>query len=437
MLPSWKFLTDGGLLSPNGSTVNLRLLGIKSVGGGVRVYGHFSRVAKKLTPIAKESTMRKFTLAALMLCLFALAALDQSNTGNLVGSIVDPSGSVVAGATITVTDEATGKTRTVQGSGEGTFNVPQLEVGTYTVKVHAAGFKSFTATKVKIDIGKDYSLNVPLEPGGVEENVTVVAGAYVINATSAELSTTVAQRQIQDLPLNGRNPLALIGLQAGAASNGATSTTINGQQSSFTNITRDGINIQDNFIRSNATDFSPDRPNVDDVGEFTITTQNADASKGYGASQVELVTPRGSSEFHGAGFIYNRNSKFTANTFNNNRTNVAKPFLNRNQFGGRLGGPLALPRFGEGGPALTHGKAFFFGSYEGFRLRQSSSQTRTILTPSARQGIFTYVAGGQTRTVNVLQLAGVTPDPVVASRILSILPTAGNNTAVGDQRNTT
>lgn len=381
--------------------------------------------------------MRRFTSAALMLCLFALSALAQSNTGNLVGSVVDPSGSVVAGASIVVTDEATGKTRTVQGSGEGTFTVPQLEVGTYTVKVTAPGFKTFTATKVKIDVSKDYSLNVPLEPGGVEENVTVVAGADVVNATSAELNTTVGQRQIQELPLNGRNPLALIGLQAGTASNGATDTVINGQQSSFTNITRDGVNIQDNFIRANATDFSPDRPNVDDVGEFTITTQNADASKGYGASQVELVTPRGSSEFHGAGFIYNRNSKFSANNFFNNRNGVALPFLNRNQFGGRLGGPLVLPHFGEGGPAVVHNKAFFFGSYEGFRLRQSTSVTRTILTPSARAGTFTYVVNGQTRTANVLQLAGVAADPVIASRILANVPTAGNNSSVGDQRNTT
>ncbi|HEY0728288.1 MAG TPA: hypothetical protein VGD38_09480, partial [Pyrinomonadaceae bacterium] len=174
------------------------------------------------------------------------------------------------------------------------------------------------------------------------------------------------------------------------------------------NITRDGINIQDNFIRSNATDFVPDRPHVDDVSEFTITTQNAGAEKGYGSSQVELVTPRGAQDFHGALFIYNRNSEFAANTFFNNATGVERPFLNRNQFGGRFSGPLPLPRFGEGGPALYHGKGFFFGSYEGFRLRESTSVTRTILLPSARQGIFSYVdAAGVTRQLNVLNAAGV------------------------------
>ena len=382
--------------------------------------------------------MRKFMLAALVLCLSAMTALAQSATGDLVGSVVDQSGGAVAGASVTVTDNATGRTRTLQASGEGTFSVPQLEVGTYTVKVTAQGYKTFTATDLKIDISKQYSLTATLEPGQVEESVTVVAGADVVNATSAELNTTVGQRQIQELPLNGRNPLALIGLQAGVASNGATNTTINGQQSSFTNITRDGLNIQDNFIRANATDFVPDRPNVDDVGEFNVTTQNADASRGYGASQVELVTPRGSSEFHGAAFIYNRNSLFAANTFFLNRAGVQRPFLNRNQFGGRLSGPLPLPRFGEGGPSTYRDKGFFFGSYEGFRLRQSTQTSRLILTPEARSGIFRYRdTAGNVRSVNILNLAGLTADPTIANRIIANMPTAGNDPTAGDALNTT
>jgi hypothetical protein len=382
--------------------------------------------------------MRRFTLTTLALFMMAASVMGQSSFGRLVGSVVDPSGASVAGATVNVTDAATGRVVTVQAGGDGTFSLGQLPVGTYTVTVTASGFKTFSATQVKIDVARDYSLNVTLEAGGVEETVTVVAGADVLNATNAELSNTVGTRQIQELPLNGRNPLSLISLQPGTASNGATNTVINGQQSSFTNITRDGLNVQDNFIRANATDFVPDRPNVDDVGEFTITTQNADPAQGYGASQIQLVTPRGTSEFHGSAFIYNRNSKFAANTFFNNRNNVSRPFLNRNQFGGRLGGPLPLPRFGEGGPSLYRNKGFFFGSYEGFRLRQSTSANRTILLPSARQGIFTYTDNaGVRRTINVLQTAGVAADPLIASRILANIPTAGNNTSLGDQLNTT
>lgn len=386
----------------------------------------------------------RFSMAVLTLCLFAASAFAQSNQGSLVGTVVDQQGAVVSGATVVVTDNATGKERTAETSGEGTFILPQLEVGVYTVKITASGFKSYTATELKIDVAKAYTLNAALEPGGITENVTVVAGADIINSADATLSTTVNQRQIVELPLNGRNPLALILLQAGTSSNSAQNTTINGQRSSFTNITRDGINVQDNFIRANAVDFIPDRANVDDTGEFTIITQNAGAEAGYGSSQVQLVTPRGSSEFHGALYLYNRASHFASNTFFNNFSGVRRPFLNRNQYGGKFSGPFPLPRFGEGGASTWKNKAFFYGAYEGFRLRQSTSANRTILLPNARLGLFTYRdTSGVTRTINLLggnfaATTGVSAiDPTIASRILGALPTAGNNASIGDQLNTT
>src|SRR5215813_1308396 len=282
--------------------------------------------------------MKRFCVVLGLTCVFAVTAFAQSNTGSLTGTVSDASG-VIPNATITVTDNRTGRERTAQSSGEGTFSFTLLEVGLYTVKVSSAGHKGYTATDVKIDVGVQYSLNPTLEAGNVSESVTVVAGAEIINSTTGELSTTVSQRQVVELPLNGRNPLGLINLQAGTSSNGSTNMTINGQRSSFTNITRDGINVQDNFIRANAVDFVPDRPNVDDTGEFTIVTQNAGAEAGFGSSQVQLVTPRGSNEFHGAGFLYNRNSKFSANTYFNNalgrdangNPKAPLPFLNRNQ----------------------------------------------------------------------------------------------------------
>jgi hypothetical protein len=386
----------------------------------------------------------RFILAVLTLCLFAASAFAQSNAGSLNGTVVDQSGAVVANATVVITDNGTNKERTLQTSGEGTFTVPQLEVGTYTVKITAAGFKSYTATQLKIDVAQPYTLNVALEPGGVTENVTVVAGTDIINSADAQLSTTVSQRQIVELPLNGRNPLSLILLQAGTSSNSAQNTTINGQRSSFTNITRDGINVQDNFIRANAVDFIPDRANVDDTGEFTIITQNAGAEAGYGASQVQLVTPRGTSDFHGALYLYNRASHFASNTFFNNFSAVRRPFLNRNQYGGKISGPFPLPRFGEGGASTWKNKAFFYGAYEGFRLRQSTSANRTILLPNARLGLLTYRdVSGVNRTVNIFggtfgATTGVTAiDPIISARILGALPTAGNNASIGDQLNTT
>src|SRR6185295_18598134 len=216
-------------------------------------------------------------------------------------------------------------------------------------------------------------------------------------------------------------------------------------------------NIQDNLIRANASSFTQIAISTDDVAEFTLTTQNASADQGFGASQVQLVTPRGSNEFHGALFTYNRNSYFGANTFFNNAAGsysatdplvVAglkqagekknpKTFRNFNQFGGKVSGPV------------LKNKLFFFFNYEGQRDRVSQSSLRTVLTPSARQGLFTYIDnGGVTRQVNLFALgianvpgAGVPPvptsvNPLIQSRFLANIP-AGNSIEAGDQRNTT
>jgi hypothetical protein len=422
--------------------------------------------------------MRKFMLAGLALCLLAVSAFAQTTTGRLVGTVSSPDG-VLPGATVVVKDNQTGKELTVAAKEDGTFTFPQLESGTYTVTVTAQGFKTFVANELKIDVGREYSLNPTLEVGGVSETVTVTAGADIINATSPTLSNTVSPQQIRELPLVARNPLNLINLQAGTTpSVGFQGTSINGMRTTMTNITRDGINIQDAFIRTNATDFAPGRPSVDDTGEFTISTGLADADSGYGGAQVRLVTPRGESHVHGALFAYNRNSHFAANTFFNNRAGSfgptsptvlqgraragdpisPRPFRNRNQFGGRLAGPLWLPHFGEGGSHLIKNKAFFFFNAEGLRDPVTSVATRTILTPSARAGTFTFnatctaatcpagVTPGQTRTVSILSFARslfptgnipATTDPVVQERILAGVPDAGNRTDIGDQLNTT
>jgi hypothetical protein len=375
----------------------------------------------------KKVTMLFTLVVFLMVYGLPIAALAQSNTGALSGTVSGPDG-VIPGAKVVITDTQTGKERITTTTGEGTFSVPQLDAGEYTVKVTAPGFKTYTATNVKIDVSKQYELKIGLEVGAVEETVTVTAGEELINTVSGEIGKTVNQRQIQELPLNGRNPLALVGLQAGTSQNGGQVTVINGQQSSFTNITRDGINIQDNFIRSNAVDFVPDRPNVDDTGEFTIVTQNAGAELGYGASQIQLVTPRGSNSFHGAAFLYNRNSKLAANDYFRNANKQSRPFLNRNQIGGKASGPIIKD------------KLFFFGSFEAFRLRQSTANPSnlTILLPQAREGLFTYLDNANVRrTVNVLSIANVGADAGIRSRFLDKIPTSGNTTAVGDQLNTT
>ncbi|MDX6384311.1 MAG: hypothetical protein QOK48_1884, partial [Blastocatellia bacterium] len=383
---------------------------------------------------------------ALVLCLSTSAVLSQSNTGRLVGTVSDASG-VIPGATVVVRDTKTGKEKTVTASGDGSYSVAQLEPGTYSVTVTATGHKTFSASDAKIDVGRDYTLNPMLEVGAITESVTVTAGADVINSANAELSNTVSPRQIQELPLNGRNPLGLIALQAGTASNSANSTSINGQRPSATNITRDGLNIQDNFIRANASDFTQQTPTTDDVAEFTVTTQNAGAESGYGASQVTLSTPRGQTGFHGAVFEYNRNSKFGANDFFSNANNSPRTFRNFNQYGGKVGGPIWKKK-----------NIFFFSEFEKTIDRRSSGFFRTVLTANARQGQFTYtptcttatcpagITPGVARTVSIFGLTVNNPagavapptgiSPLIQSRFLTAIPN-GNSTAVGDQRTTT
>jgi len=389
--------------------------------------------------------LHRFLIAFGITLISASVLCAQNTVGKIVGTVSAADGAV-AGATITVTDDQTGKERTVTSNSEGAFEVPQLEFGSYSVKIAATGFKTFLATKVKIDAGREYQLNAQLEVGQIVEQVVVTAGGEPINASNAELSMTISREQIRELPLNGRNPLALVSLTPGA---GPTTDAINGQRSSSQAITRDGLNVQDNFIRTGA--FVDDRPTVDDIAEFTITTQNAGAELGGGASLVQLVTPRGGTEFHGNLYEFNRNSKFAANNFFNNATPdargnaIPKPFLNRNEFGGSISGPSPIFRFGEGGPSLIRNKAFFFFNYEGFRLAQQVSATATTLLPQARNGSFTFIdtVTGQTRTINVLTGAGfanpltaaqggvLTVDPVIQSRILDQLPTSGNGLTTG------
>lgn len=388
---------------------------------------------------------KKFLIIFLAICLQAMSAFAQNTSGRIVGTVSAPDG-VVPGATIVVRDNQTGREQTITASGEGTFTVSQLEFGTYTVTISAAGYKTFTTTDVKIDAGREYPLNALLEVGQVSEQVTVVAGAEQINSTNAELSTTISTQQVRELPLNGRNPLSLVNLQAGS---NPINNNVNGTRTSTTTVTRDGVNIQDNYIRTGRV--VSDAPSVDDVSEVTVTTQNAGVEIGGGSSVVQLITPRGGNEFHGNLFEFNRNSFVGANSKANKEAGGTEtPFLNRNQYGGSISGPVPIFNFGEGGPTFLKNKAFFFFNYEGFNLVQQTTATARTLLPQARTGEFTYVGtDGVTRTVNVLTGQGfnlastanqavfnnaggsLNVDPLIKSRILDRLPTSGNSTTFG------
>jgi len=395
----------------------------------------------------------KLILVALTLCLSNVLAGAQNPLGRMTGTVRDQTGAVIPNATVTVVNENTGQQAgTATTSADGVFNFPQLSPALYTVKIEMAGFKAASYTQAKVDPGQEYSFTATLEVGQANEVVQVSAGEDLVNTSTPEVSSTVSQRQIIDLPLPGRNPIDLIKLQAGVVGIPTrTTTTINGGRPTWTQVTQDGINIQDNFIRTNGLDFVPNRPTSDTIGEFTITTNTQGADAAGGSSQVKLITPSGTNEFHGSVFEFNRNSALGATSWFNNSTidprtgtTLPKPFLNRNQFGGRIGGPVLVPKkvFGPlGGWNDGQDKLFFFAYYEGFRQRTQATPNMTIpANDDFLRGVFRYVrpSDGSVQSVNVLQLAGLRIDPMVQQRILSSVPSAANvnNFDVGNSNTT-
>lgn len=387
---------------------------------------------------------------AILLCgLFGPIAFAQTSASEVKGTVEDEQGAVIAGATVKLIDEATKRELSTTSTGEGYYVFPNVQVGTYTVTAERSGFQKKAIEGVRLNVGVPATLNIVLTAGSVAEVVTVSDVSAPINTTNAELSTTVQTQQINDLPLNGRNPLALAGLQAGVSAGGSNRTaTINGLRGTFSNLTWDGININDNFIRTDAL-FGAAAPSVPGVAEFTLTTQNSGPGDGLGVAQIKLVTPRGGNEYHGTLWEYHRNDVFDANSFFNNAAGLPKAKLIRNQFGAGIGGPFRLPRLGEGGPS-TFGKdkLFFYGYYEGTRERTDAEINRTVLTQAARQGQFTYratctntgtnlcpagIVPGQLVTLNLLNLTGRSADPLSTSLVgLTPLP---NDLTGGDTRN--
>lgn len=381
-------------------------------------------------------SLRFFQVAVL---IFGLAgfAFAQSSTAEVNGVVKDTTGAVIPGATVRLIDVATNTEATTTASDEGAFLFANVRPGLYRIIAEHTGFSRKEVQDVRVNVGVPFTVNIELAAGALQETVTVSASdvAAPINITNAELSTTVQTQQINDLPLNGRNPLDLAGLQPGVSATASNRTaTINGLRGTFSNLTWDGININDNFIRTDSL-FGAAAPSVPGVAEFTLVTQNAGPGDGLGVAQVKLVTPRGGSEFHGTLWEYHRNDAFDANSFFNNANGLPKAKLIRNQFGFGIGGPFVLPRFGEGGPA-TFGKdkLFFYGYYEGTRERTDAEINRTVLTQTGRQGLFTYpAADGSLQTVNLLQLAGQNADPLLTQLIgLTPLP---NDLTGGDTRN--
>ncbi len=332
-------------------------------------------------------------------------------------------------AAITVTHLENGTTYEAVSGSNGTFTVPSLPTGSYTVTAAAKGFKKETVSNIKMDAGVPASVQIRLEVGSQTEVVTVEASAAVLQTQSATVNTSLTGRQIVELPLVSREALDLALTLPGVTTPGRPRTsTVNGLAKGAINITMDGVNVQDNNGKSTDGFYTYVRPRLDAVEEVTVSTGAAGAdSNGEGAIQIKFVTRAGSSEYHGSLYEYHRNPALNANYWFNNRDLAADPRTGKapntrvllNQYGGRFGGPVLIPKL-----LHSRNRAFFFVNYEEFRLPEQSLRTRTIFNPLTQAGTFQY----GTQRVDLLALAAAngqtsTIDPTIGALLAQIAGT--------------
>src|SRR5258708_5706279 len=351
----------------------------------------------------------------LLLGISATTARAQVTTsGRIRGVVTDSKGALVPKAEIVATKSETKAEFKATANGEGGWTIPSVPIGNYTITVVAPNFKTTVIQDVKVDAGQVATANSSLEPGGASEQVVISGGGEVLQTESANVSTTIVGKQIVELPFVTRDALQLVLTLPGVQTPGVPRTSsINGLPKGSVNLTLDGANIQDNFLRSSDGFFTQVQPKSDAVSEVTVSTAVPGAeSGGEGAVQVRFTTKSGSPEFHGGGFWQYRSPNFNSNYYFNNIDGLPRDRLFLRQFGGHVGGPIIIPKL-----LKDRNRAFFFLNYEEFRLPQTyPTGNILVLTPDALNGNFTYKdTSGTVRTINLLTLAGGKDcDPVAA-----------------------
>ncbi len=337
--------------------------------------------------------MKHLLMAALLLT--APLAYGQVDVSGVSGIVKDSRGGAVPGAAVAVIATETSRKYSTTTSDKGEYTVPALPAGSYVVNVTKTGFKAETVANVVLLVGVPATVNVDLQVGATTETISVTAGAAIVQAETADVSTNLSGRQLTDLPFATRNAIELL-VDAPGTSTPTTprSSTINGLPKGAINVTIDGMNTQDNNLKSSDGYFSYIYPSVDALEEVTMTTSAAGVdSTGQGGAQIKFVTKSGTNNIHGGAFWQNRNTDFDANYYFNNNNGQPRDIVKLNQAGGHVGGPI------------IKNKLFFFGNVEVYRLPGSSTFTRTYLTPGAASGIFTYAdTTGALHNINLLAL---------------------------------
>src|SRR5215467_6572733 len=345
----------------------------------------------------------RFLAAALLTLTAAVSAFSQSDRGTIAGTVLDSSGAVVSGATVTATDSATNTVYNATTGPTGGYRLYDLRVSTYKVSVSAPGFKTEEKTGVVVQVNTTSSLDFSLTPGDVKETLTVVADAPGIQSESSDIGTVVDKRQIEDLPLTIgqtgqsflRSPEAFVFLTPGTAGPGTNSdhsssgifeSKLSGGQNFSTEVLLDGASIVHAELGST---FDENAPSVEALNEFKVTTSTIPAEFGRTSGGVESFTTKsGANAFHGTAFDILHNDKLNANSWFNNLNGAPKPRDHQNDFGGSLGGPVWIPKLYNG-----HDKTFFFFNYEQYRNNVGTSNITTLPTDAERGGDFSALLG--------------------------------------------
>ena len=377
--------------------------------------------------IDRVSTFLALAVFTTSFALASPAAYAQGGaTSTLSGTVTDASGAVIPGASINIKNNATGAESAAVTAENGTFSVPALNAGTYTVTVTLVGFKTAVLNEVVLNAGVPASVRAVLELGGLEERVVVQSGSELVQTQTSQVSSTLNANMLSNLPLISRAALnSVVGLAGVNTPGGTRDSTINGLPQSTINITLDGMNIQDNWLKTTDGFFARLNPSLDAVEEVTVTTAaNGADSAGQGAANIRMITRSGSNDLRGSAYYYLRHDALNANTWFNNRDltpdpetgKAPKTELRQYQPGVRLGGPIVIPGLWDG-----HDKAFFFVNYEETRSPRQVTYTRNLMHPLAQQGIFRYNTDSGVQSVDLLALAAdpryrqtSTIDPTVA-----------------------
>jgi hypothetical protein len=338
--------------------------------------------------------IRCFVVMLLAVSLFTASANAQGTGGRILGKIIDPSGAVIPGATVKLTNEATGVTNTTNADKDGEYGFPSVPVGNYTIQYVATGFKENVEHHVTVVLNQVLTLNQTMQLGQKQEVVDVSSEAPIVDTTSTQLGAVVDERSVVALPLNTRDTYQLLQLQPGVMSNVGGSNTIaygsdqagvvsvNGGRGRSNNFNVNGGDANDLFANIPTV-----QPNPDSIEEFRVLTNTFDAEYGRNSGAViNVVTKSGTNNWHGSMYEFFRNKVLNAKGY----FDPYKPDFQQNQFGATLGGPIKKDR------------TFFFMSYEGRRIKQGIPSTAAYF-PDATQrsgdfsnsGVFTGTLNDQ------------------------------------------